>query len=227
MPPTVAVIVPTRSRPHHLPELLDAWDATAEGGWCRLVVAVDGCDHVDRYLAVDLPDWAEIRVEPWRRLAGTLNAVSATLDDPAVGFMGDDHRPRSAGWDRRVAETLAETPMGVVWGDDLIQGADLCTHVFMDNAIIGGLGFMVPRNIQHMYVDNFWMLLGRNLGTLRYLPDVVIEHSHPVANRRGWDDQYKTVNHPDQYARDHAAFAAYLASDFADDLAKLCNGGAA
>lgn len=124
-----------------------------------------------------------------------------------VGFMGDDHRVRTRGWDQ--ALTDAAGPLGIAYGDDLLQGVELPTTVVMGADIVRTLGQMVPPTLQHLFVDDYWKALGVGMGRLRYVPDVVIEHMHPAAGKAEMDASYEITNHPDRYESDGAAWKAY------------------
>jgi hypothetical protein len=56
--------------------------------------------------------------------------VLAERDPPRyLASLGDDHRPRTKGWDRRLIdaiESLGGAP-GIAYGDDKLQGAALPT----------------------------------------------------------------------------------------------------
>jgi len=65
----------------------------------------------------------------------------------------------------------------------------------------------------HLYLDNFWMTLGKDLNALRYIPEVVLEHLHPIAGKAEWDEGYKDVNAQEIYSADKKALDDYLASD--------------
>jgi hypothetical protein len=65
----------------------------------------------------------------------------------------------------------------------------------------------------HLYLDNFWMTLGKDLNALRYIPEVVLEHLHPIAGKAEWDEGYRDVNAQEIYSADKQALDDYLASD--------------
>jgi hypothetical protein len=64
------------------------------------------------------------------------------------------------------------------------------------------------------------MTLGKDLNALRYIPEVVLEHLHPVAGKAEWDDQYREVNAPEVYSADKKALDDYLGSDAYKELLK-------
>jgi hypothetical protein len=57
------------------------------------------------------------------------------------------------------------------------------------------------------------MTLGKDLNALRYIPEVVLEHLHPIAGKAEWDEGYKDVNAQEIYSADKKAFDDYLASN--------------
>lgn len=211
----LAVIVPTRGRPGNAARLTEAFRAT----------------HALDALPVFVADWDDPELPAYRRLLdeekiprlivldnGTGRGMTRALNYAAsryaemyeaVGFMGDDHLPRTANWDSRVMEELDSLEPRIVYGNDLFQGAALPTAVFMQSRMVHALGFMAPQVLRHLYVDNYWKELGERTGSLRYLPDVVIEHIHPAAGKTPMDEGYQRVNAPEVDSGDRAAWLAY------------------
>jgi hypothetical protein len=72
---------------------------------------------------------------------------------------------------------------------------------------------MVPPEMIHLYLDNFWMQLGQDLNAMTYLDDVILEHMHPIAGKAQWDEGYRAVNAEEVYSADKQALDDYLASD--------------
>jgi hypothetical protein len=135
--------------------------------------------------------------------------------------MGDDHRPRTKGWDTAYLETLRELGTGIVYGNDLLQCGRIPTQCAMTTDIVRALGFMAPHVFTHLYVDNYWLELGQRAECIRYLPDVVVEHCHPVAGKAEWDEGYARVNNADMYARDEKAFSDYFMGPLLGDVLKV------
>lgn len=213
------VVIPSRGRPRHIAALADAWTATQTDADC--IVAVDDDDPArgEYFDVVASHPRFDLVVGPRLGMVGSLNKVAVdnceTYD--AVGFMGDDHRPRTVIWDTLIGRSLTELGTGIVYGNDLLQGEKLPTAAFMTSDIIRTLGWMSPPRLRHLYVDNAWRSLGLALGALTYLRDVVIEHLHPVAGKADWDEGYRTVNAPDVWASDTAEYERWLAEDCARD----------
>jgi hypothetical protein len=129
--------------------------------------------------------------------------------DDFIGFMGDDHRPRTIGWDAAYVNALSEPGVAIVYGNDLIQGERLPTQCAMRADVIDALGFMCPPQLRHLFVDDYWLALGKETDCIQYLPDVTVEHCHPVAGTAPNDEGYARVNSGESYRRDAMAFSAY------------------
>ena len=155
------------------------------------------------------------------RMAGALNFLASKYASQYeyIVSMGDDHRIRTPEWDIIMYEKIKNIPLCVAYGNDLFQGELLSTSVVMDSRIIQTLGFIAPPSLIHAFVDNFWMDLGKALGTLTYFPDVIIEHMHYVNSKAIQDNLYleTSVN----YQSDQNTYADYLKTQFLQDVTKL------
>jgi hypothetical protein len=225
--PDLVVIVPTRGRPAAAREFITAFAETRTIAHLRLAVDFDDPAKPE-YEAVTGQPFLENRVLEGQpsSMVKALNAVAiglANQEDPpfAIGFMGDDHRPRTKGWDQAYIDALRELGTGIVYGNDLLQGENLPTQVAMTSDIVRALGYMVPPTLTHLFVDNFWRDLGLGADCLRYLPDVVVEHLHPVAGKAEWDEGHRRVNAPAMYSADRAAYMRYTVEQFHADVAKV------
>jgi len=213
------VVVPTRERPHKITELIEAWRATTSGN-SELLICLDD-DDAENYTIPDdvsLMTHARMRLGPWLNYATT----SYKSENPIkyIGFMGDDHRPRTKNWDQLIIEPL-ESRLGVSYGNDLLQGEALATAAFMNKEIVDKLGYFCTPGCIHLYLDNFWMTLGNGLQSLHYRPDVIIEHEHFSIGKSEKDALYEEVNSSEMYRHDEEKFNEYLKNQYRDDLKKL------
>lgn len=214
------MMVPSRGRPASIQRLKEAWDVTSTAD-SRLVVMVDDDDpKLDEYLAISD---VEIHVGPRLRIGGTLNHAAPVLAKEAfsIGFMGDDHVPRTVGWDRSLIDSLKAMNTGVVYGNDLLQGERLPTAVLMTSDIVLTLGYFVMPGGVHLFLDNFWLAIGQGLGRLQYLPDVIIEHVHPSFGKSEWDQTYTEANSDPIWAADQQTFNNYINTQWQQDIEKL------
>lgn len=229
-PPDLVVVVPSRERPEAIREMTQAFRDTCESETWLVPVIDDGDPTREQY---PRGTWTA----PSRNMVQALNwavaQILATSHPPfAIGFMGDDHRPISPGWDghyvRALNELEVEHGAGIVYGNDLLQGKNLPTQVAMTSSIPDRVGYMAPPQFGHLYVDNVWKAWGEGAGCLRYLPETIIEHRHPVARKAEWDEGYRRVNSENQYQADRQVWRRYQASELARDVAvvRSLRGGA-
>lgn len=225
------LIVPTRGRPHAVAELAESFSETCTAD-TFLVLAVDDDDpELEAYQ--EAVDCAKRDVfgrthllvqEAPGNMANALNfALKHVLDDSghrAVGFMGDDHRPRTRGWDASYVGTLLRQP-GIVYGNDLIHGQNLPTQFAVSESVARAVGFLSPPGLRHMYIDNYWRDIGKAAGVLTYLDGVVVEHMHPVAAKSEYDEGYARVNAPEVFDHDRAVYEAYMAASKERDVALI------
>lgn len=229
----LVVIVPSRGRPAAARALAETFAATCTAD-TELTFAVDDDDPtLAEYSAVARECQSTAAkvsvgvVENPRNMVHALNQASIAFVEVlqptpfAIGFMGDDHRPRTVGWDHLYLQSLRVSGTGIVFGDDKLQSQNLPTQCAMTADIIRVLGYMAPPKLRHMYVDNFWLALGNAAECIRYLPDVVVEHLHPVAGKAEWDEGYRRVNDPAMFSRDSDAFAGYVRDSMQDAADKV------
>lgn len=223
----LTMIVPSRGRPQNIKRLVKAMAETITIN-TKLLVVID----IDDPVAAEYIKVLEAAQEwPWVSLyvQSAANKLNPILNYCAkqyapftdfIGFMGDDHLPRTVGWDSRLTGVLGTQP-GVAYGNDKFQGAALPTAVVMTSKIVDTLGYMAPPPLQHMYLDNFWKQLGTDLDCLIYLSEVVIEHMHPVAGKAPVDDGYIRVNSEEIYNLDEVNYMNFMRNQWPTDLSRL------
>ena len=208
----LVVLVPSRNRPENIAELIKSLDETETES--DLIVIIDDDEpQQDAYLQLGCD---VLMVEKnGKGMAKPLNFAARHYANKYrhFAFLGDDHRPRTKNWDVHFINALDELGTGLVYGNDLLQGKNLATAIAMTGDIVRALGGMVPPDMIHLYLDNFWMQLGQDLNAMTYLDDVILEHMHPIAGKAQWDEGYREVNAEEVYSADKKALDDYLASD--------------
>jgi len=210
------MIVPSRKRANSCLEVLAEFNKNSVDA--DILFGLDDDDKSE--YAPEVLEHAEIN--PRLRMGGTLNLLATKYANKYeyLGFMGDDHRPRTQGWDVKLCQAIGNKP-GVAYGNDLLQGANLPTAVVLSSEIVQRIGYMVPPTLIHMYMDNFWRDFGDKLGNLQYLPDVILEHLHYLAGKAVNDLQYQEVNASHVYENDRIAYALYQSGQFDKDIHKV------
>jgi hypothetical protein len=209
------IIVPSRERPHNAVRFLTALEAA--GGGADVVFGVDWDDPTrDQYPPPVFPDRR-------RGMNGTLNHIAVANADHYryLGFAGDDHRVRTPGAARTICDTLDRLGTGVCYGNDLIHGQGLPTAVFMTADIVRTLGYMAPPILKHLCMDDSWLALGQALDAIEYLPDVIIEHMHPLVGKAPSDVGYQRVNAAEIAEHDRAEFERWRRDDLPAAVEKI------
>jgi hypothetical protein len=220
------VIVPSRGRPAAVAELRKAVRAMSAAR-TDLIVAFDEDDPaVGGYRALRDATRKDRRVMwapgPRRSLAGWTNRIAAVYGGRyrALCSMGDDHRPRTDGWDTALLAALDATGgTGIAYGDDLLQGSNLPTCPVISADIVAALGWMCLPSLSHFFVDDVWRVLGEQAGCLHYVPGVITEHLHWLRTGVRPDGTYLAAEAGK--AADRAAYEEWLAGGQATDVATV------
>ena len=211
------VILPTRSRPDSAERCINA--LKEHSVISDFVIAIDD-DQSDLYPRLD---GVTYEVNPRLRMNGTLNLVANKYADKyeTIYFLGDDHLVHTPKWDEYLSDAIAKKGYGLAYGNDLLQRQSLATAVMMSTNIIKAVGYMAPPKLVHLYMDNYWMILGSRLGSLWYFDKVIVEHLHPVAGKAQWDEGYVEANADAVGSADRAELHRYMEEDFANELKKI------
>lgn len=219
----MALIVPSRGRPHNIERLNKALQETEAK--VDLYVGVDPDDEkLQGYK--DMADKYQFKLvvaDKREKFGPTLNriALSIASDYEYIAWMGDDHLPKTHGWDQRYREALDSVGVGVVYGNDLVMGETIATELAMTSNIVKTLGYAVPEGFVHLYIDNYFMDLARAIDRLIYLPDVIVQHMHPVAGHAQEDQTYIEANSPENWTNDRIRFEEYKKNELKGDANKL------
>jgi len=208
--------LPSRSRPHNLRRFLDAYEATyaTHPVWLRL----DQDDpRLGEYDAIHLPEnWLKtVGPRHPNRCNGCVAEMFALFPrEPVYGLLADDLIPRTESWDRALIE--AAGPDRLAYGDDGLHGQNLATHPVIGGELARTIGWLVLPTVLHSFVDTALFAIAHRSGRLVYLPDVKLEHMHPLA--KGDDGKPKAemdevYRFPETYIQDQAAFYKWQGAD--------------
>ena len=243
--PDVAVIIPSTGRAEQCARLVERIHETARTG-PSIVVSVEPDDQQEysRFLG-SLPDqprfinalvWPDDSEDATRSHVAAINrgARSALAErfidenesDPKLIIkLDDDHWPVTHGWDQFYLDSLnALGGTGVVYGNDLFQRDHLPTAPGLSTDIVRELGWYAPPQLGHLFCDNFWLELGRRSGRLSYMPNVIIEHRHPVAGWHGGqgDATYEAGGmSPDRWSADEREWRKMIKVGGADPISSM------
>lgn len=217
---TNLVIIPARSRPE---KARIAFELLKENSLISDFMI--GLDEDDAH---NYPEFEGVirEVNPRLKMNGTLNLLSDKYKDQykTITFMGDDHHVRTHGWDKVLYEPIEKRGYGYSYGNDLLAGKRLPTMVMASTNIVKILGFFSPKELIHLYMDNFWKTMGENLNAIDYFEDVIIEHMHFSAGKSELDAQYDEVNAEPVFSHDSGIFWEYEQKYLKDDVEKILKG---
>jgi hypothetical protein len=219
----LVVITPSRGRPGQFAELADAIRDTADFD-VALVGLVDDDD----------PDLARVqgarrrhRPSPHRAPAEPLRldqryARHAALHAPYLASLGDDHLPRTRGWDRLLVSAIRGLAgPGFAYGNDLYQGRTLPTAWVASSAARARARLDdAPRLRAHVRRHR-----GARARPGRRPDRVRARGRHrapaPPRGKADWDASYRETNTDARYAADKAAYDAWLTCGLATDAAAV------
>lgn len=117
-------------------------------------------------------------------------------DEPFYGIISDDFVPQTPAWHEKMAEAagsghIANPKGGPGWP------RKMRTALCIGGDLVRAMGFIVPDHINHNFADDVWDLVGNTFRLIVPLPDVLIEHRHPL---------YGTAKADATYARGSADF---------------------
>src|SRR6188768_2063561 len=227
------IFVPTRGRPQNVAPMIESFRETgAFEDLVDLVFLIDADDpHCAEYQQ-------EVKEHPGYGFSGSASyllcpawlpmvpklesavAAHVAMSNTPVGFMGDDHRPRSDGWGKEYLRALSAGP-AVISCPDGLRSDSLPTHWAMSAEIPRALGRMVPAPVEHLYCDNAVRDLAAGAGVYRWLPDLLVEHLHPLAGKAEVDEGYRKVNSVQQYQHDRAKYVIWGYRQMRADIATV------
>lgn len=193
---SLAILVPSRGRPHNLNRLVKAITATVTGD-CIVYAYVDADDpRLAEYRSVCADSGVRLNVGPRIFYAPAVNALAKiAVDDGAthLAMFGDDVVPETPGWDRMLIDALGDR-LGIVYGSDGLEhlhGPDLPTHYVTQAEVFRRLGWLTLPTLRHLFSDDVARELGRGLGNFVYVPGAKITHNHPWAGLAEDDQTYR------------------------------------
>lgn len=221
----LAIITPSRGRPAMAASLVDEVRRLSHLD-TRVYLGVDDDDpdaqtyreYADSRPALTLfVDGRRNLVQWTNHLAGML--LQSPVPPRYLASLGDDHRPRTPGWDALLVEAIeARGGTGFAYGNDLYQGAALPTAWVVSADIVRALGYMMVPALRHLFVDNAAKDIGEGADCISYVPGALVEHLHPVAHKGAWDESYLDSNSRQRYADEGAAYAAWRAEALPEDI---------
>jgi hypothetical protein len=197
----ISLLVPSRGRPGQLKLMWDSARGTAvHPELLELIIYVDEDDDtmMRPARADDLPDNYRAALGPRILLSQTWNECYKLATGQILWHGNDDVIFRSMRWDMEIREGFRRFPDGIacVHGRDGIMNAGMATLGFYSRQWVNALGYFMPPYFSSDYNDTYLSTMADMIQRRVYLPEVYIEHMHPIAGKGEWDQ-----THQDRLAR--------------------------
>ncbi len=155
--------------------------------------------------------------EPTGDPTGPLNAAALASGASIVGFLGDDTRFETVGWDVQVIKAMTEPAF--CWGSD---GHDhpWPSTVFITKSIVDALGYMVPPTLRRGFFDVAWVNLARLTRTEKVIP-AMFRHDNSAGDPKSPNFKPSHQVPPHVIASDESAFNHWMANDMKRDAQKI------
>jgi hypothetical protein len=191
----LAIVVPTRGRPHNIKRLAKALKETCTTEY-QMFARFDDDDSSYKTLP-------ELHNTTW--LSGPriffASSVNETVeralqkdDFTHIAVFGDDVLPETVGWDRAMIDAIPG--LGIAYGSDGLEhlhGEDLPTHIVAPVDMYKRLGWIALPTLRHLFCDNVWRELGK-ITNLVYVSEVKLTHLHRWNKKAPNDKTYAEAN---------------------------------
>lgn len=206
------LLCPSRGRPSEALDLLRTfWTTTTDA---QISFLVDDDDPTrGKY-----PQEETLFGPPTGDPTGPLNREALASDADIVGFIGDDSRLLTPGWDDEVREAL--TTPGFCWGFDGTNQNAWPSTCFVSRSIIQALGYFVPPTLRRGYFDVAWVQLATRTKTDRIIPALFPhDNSRGDPSKPNYDPAFRVP--PEVIAQDERAFNEWMRDQMPRDVHKL------
>lgn len=216
---SLLVICPSHRRPNEALSLCRSFEKTKNLSSTSLAFLVWEEDPDLRAYSKDMM----VVACPEEQMAPRCNGAQGMFEGySAVGWVADDNRFNTPGWDEIVLHALRKSP--IVFGNDVESPGSKPSHVFMDARIPQALGWFLQPDLIGTFHDDAWMHLGtgaptqRPLGKngetgkgglgIRYIPEVVLSHL------------YTERDNSENFHHDMPLYESWVRHRAEDDIAK-------
>jgi hypothetical protein len=223
----IAIVLPVRNfgteRYERLPRCLDSYLEMTEG-LSDVYVLHDNneCEIYDPILK-KYPSINNLCIPSGITLMEKINVYAIDIANKYkyVGFIGDDIVFRTK-WESEFVNFLSKEKFGLAHANDLIHvGGGLATHPFITSNLIKAVGFFGCPAVDHHYFDNYWMRMVGETGTVKYFPEIIMEHVHPIVNKAEKDALYHKIEN--EFLNNNIKYKEYIRKNFYNDANKIKN----
>jgi hypothetical protein len=204
------LLLPSRGRPDQLKRFFDESKPKVKG-----LLILDE-DDWQNYSKIELPARWDMFIGPNLRYAKKLNQIYSRYPSESwYGWVGDDFVCPTPNWDVELSAHALEGR--IAWGDDTINGERNACAPFFPGTLVRALGWFACPAFTHLYVDQIWWELARDLRIAKYRADIITKAYHWSQGNQVFDATAAGRGSDN----DHQAYGEYKQERYAQDLA-LC-----
>lgn len=192
----ISLIAPTRKRPHLVRKVLKSIsDTVSNPKNIDILFYIDDDDSVT-IAEIDkiINEFAELDISykigkrMW--ISKYVNELYPLTNSPLLMAFSDDLEFKTKNWDVIVNNEFDKVPDQIllVYPKDTIQNEKVATLQFVSRKAIDIVGYFSPPYFEVWYGDMWLHEIYKQLGRLKYLPEVIIEHQHFVNFKRLFDE---------------------------------------
>jgi hypothetical protein len=170
----ISILCPSRGRPELAKKMIDTALATATVAPEIKLYLNDDDPALPTYKA--LIDSRFYEVGPDRSTCYSWNKLAETASGEILFLMGDDAEFLTPGWDQRIVDTFNEYPdrIACVYPITNVVNRKKNPHFCIHKNWVTVVGYFVPPQFWHYYVDTWIANVAGRLQRLRCLDDVVV-----------------------------------------------------
>lgn len=183
----ISILAPSRGRVEAACEMACSARLTANGP-VEILVYADNDDPTD----YETRPCLRVHRGPRITLSDCWNKLADIAEGDILGMGADDIRFRTQGWDLRVRDMfdMFSDRIAFVHGRDGIHDEKLGTHGFVSREWVDTVGYFTWPTFPADYADTWLHVLADGIGRRVFVPDVLIEHLHPIAGKGEWDQTH-------------------------------------
>jgi hypothetical protein len=203
-------IVPTYQRVSLCKKMLESFKTTSTTD------IIFGLSSNDKYLFEYIELFKTFKVGYYISNSNYISAIyneifSLNSNHDYYHMSSDDVIYKTIGWDIKLQSS------GVAYGDDKLQGINLCTFPVINGNIVRKIGWIMLPALKRLYGDAIWEIIGTQINKYYYFPNVVIEHHHFINGMREND----TPSYNEDFIYDRKQFIYWILNDELKILNKI------
>lgn len=201
MTKNISILTPTRERPDKALRMLQsAVISSSQQDLLKVMFYIDQDDKMLQQYYNDLklgPFGGNVEIivgerQPLGKCWNKMAMEDSKINNDGILMMGnDDIVFKIYGWDNNVRQwdNRFTDNIYVLYPDDS-TGQGKCTFPIVSRKFVDILGYFAPEMFEFLCHDTYLEMIGRKIGRLTRMNDVVIEHLHFAFGKSKYDETY-------------------------------------